>query len=305
MAADDKVHPNVSWTKKLEEHFAATGERAHCLSWGHKRAEELFSIRRTYIDLPVIVLSSVTGFCSVGQGIIFEGQDKLSSILLGVISLFVGVLNTTGSYFGWAKRTEAHRISAIHYSRLYRSIKIELALPRNERMSPSEFLKYCKDQYERLAEISPILPPMIVDDFKRKFSKYVNTVSFPEEMNGLDPIEVFDPEFEAAMQQGGEIARKAQEEYRRLHPHTVLLAASSSEQLETLRQKKVASRRASMEETAIPMQSNPLHKLPLVVSHPNPLSIPHPVEAPKQGDTPVGAGLSLSPEADSEARDAV
>ena len=262
---EDKGHPEVSWTKKLEEHFAATGERAHCLSWGHKRAEELYSVRRTYIDLPVIVLSSVTGFCSVGQGIIFEGQDKLSSILLGVISLFVGVLNTTGSYFGWAKRTEAHRISAIHYARLYRSVKIELSLPREERMTPTELLKYCKDQYERLAEVSPILPPMVVEDFKRKFSKYVNTVSFPEEMNGLDPIDVFDPEFEAALRQGGEVARKAEEEYRKLHPHTVLLAASSSENLrdaarkERRRSKKEAED-STEDDTPVAMRTNPMLK---------------------------------------------
>jgi hypothetical protein len=273
--SDDKTHPTVTWTKKLEEHFAATGERAHCLSWGHKRSEELYSTRRTYIDLPVIVLSSVTGFCSVGQGIIFEGQDKLSSILLGVISLFVGVLNTTGSYFGWAKRTEAHRISSIHYARLYRSIKIELSLPRDERMTPTELLKFCKDQYERLAEISPILPLSVVEDFKHKFQKYVDTVSFPEEMNGLDPIEVFDPEFEAAVRQGGEIARQAEEDYKRLHPHQVLLAASSSENMLSSTAKKafanrrLSSRRASQEidtsstdgtDTPVPMHTNPLHK---------------------------------------------
>jgi hypothetical protein len=305
---DDKTHPTVSWTKKLEEHFAATGERAHCLSWGHKRAEELYSVWRTYIDLPVIVLSSVTGFCSVGQGIIFEGQDKLSSILLGVISLFVGVLNTTGSYFGWAKRTEAHRISAIHYARLYRSIKIELSLPREERMTPTEFLKYCKDQYERLAEISPILPPKIVEDFKKKFSKYVDTVSFPEEMNGLDPIDVFDPEFEAAIRQGGEAARKAEEEYRRLHPHQVLLAATSEENLRSVskrfrKPKKTQDDGASssdLDTPVISMHSNPLHKaksapLPLHAPAPAPAPAPEPAPAVVVVDTPAAGVGDLKP----------
>jgi hypothetical protein len=247
-ASDENGHPMVSWTKKLEEHFAATGERAHCLSWAHKRSEEVYSVRRTYIDLPVIVLSSVTGFCSVGQGIIFEGQDKLSSILLGVISLFVGVLNTTGSYFGWAKRTEAHRISAIHYARLYRSIKVELSLPREERMTPTDLLKYCKDQYERLAELSPMLPPEVVKDFKRKFSKYVNTVTFPEEMNGLDPIDVFDPEYEAALRAGGEVARRAEEDYKMKHPTTVLMASSPSFSEEKKRKKKRRSKVESSDE---------------------------------------------------------
>ena len=261
---EDKSHPSVSWTRKIEEHFAATGERAHCLSWAHKRAEELYSIRRTYIDLPVIVLSSVTGFCSVGQGIIFEGQDKLSSILLGVISLFVGVLNTTGSYFGWAKRTEAHRISSIHYARLYRSIKVEMSLPRDERMTPTELLKFCKDQYERLAEISPMLPPEIVKDFKKKFYKYANTVTFPEEMNGLDPIDVFDPEYEAALRAGGETARRAEEAHKLKHPPLLLASSPSFESITNGFKKRKAAAPASddgseEEDSAPKLISNPMN----------------------------------------------
>lgn len=187
----EEINENITWTRKLEEYFAHTGERAQCLSIAHKKSEALYAKRRTYIDLPVIVLSSVTGFCSVGSGVMFEGQEKLSSIILGTVSLFVGILNTTGSYFGWAKRSEAHRISAIHYARLHRFMRIEMSLPRDERMTPHDLLKYCKDQYERLAEISPLIPGVIISEFKSQFRK-VDNVDFPEEMNGLDPIEIFD-----------------------------------------------------------------------------------------------------------------
>jgi hypothetical protein len=34
----------ITWTTALEEHFAATGEKAHCLSWCHKKAEEKFAL---------------------------------------------------------------------------------------------------------------------------------------------------------------------------------------------------------------------------------------------------------------------
>lgn len=57
------------------------------------------------------------------------------------MSLFVGTLNTIGSYFGWAKRAEAHKISSITYARLHRYISVQLALPRNERLSPQDLLK--------------------------------------------------------------------------------------------------------------------------------------------------------------------
>ena len=56
----------IHWTVKLEEYFASTGEKAHCLSWVHKQAETMYSNRRTWIDLPVIVGSGVIAFRDAG-----------------------------------------------------------------------------------------------------------------------------------------------------------------------------------------------------------------------------------------------
>jgi hypothetical protein len=185
---------NVSWNDNLEKYFADTGEKANCLAWVHKRAEEVYSHRRTFIDLPVIVISSVTGFLSASAPSIFAGKEQLSSILLGVASLLVSVINTTGTYFGWSKRAEAHRLSAIQYARLYRFLAIELGLPREERMTPTDLLKYTKDSYDRLQEVSPLIPPELVSEFRKKFGKNAE-LSKPEELNGLDKITVYHDTF--------------------------------------------------------------------------------------------------------------
>lgn len=189
---------NIHWTLKLEDYFASTGEKAHCLAWVHKRSEEMFSRRRTFIDLPVIVGSGVIAFLNAGSQSMFD-DARLASISLGVGSLVVGILNTLGTYFGWAKRGEGHRISGIHYSKLYRFIAVEMALPRDERMSPHDLLKYVKDQYDRLAEISPMVPPEVIAKFKSEFKKYTD-ISKPEEANGLEKITVYrDGEDDVAM----------------------------------------------------------------------------------------------------------
>jgi hypothetical protein len=189
MESASEISANIQWTDMLEEYLASTGEKAHCLSWVHKRSEQLYSTRRTWIDMPVIIGSGVIAFLNAGSSSMFE-DPKISSIALGIGSLVVGILNTTGTYFGWAKRAEGHRISAIHYSKLYRFITVELSLPREERMKPSDFLKYVKDQYDRLQEVSPLVPPTIIHEFQSKFSKYTE-ISKPEEANGLEKIEVY------------------------------------------------------------------------------------------------------------------
>jgi hypothetical protein len=183
---------DVSWNEHLEHYFASTGEKAHCLSWIHKRAEERYARSRTCIDLPVIILSSVVGFLQVGSSSMFAGQEALASISLGVISLFVSVLNTTGTYFSFAKRAEGHRIAHLQYSKLYRFLAVEMGLPRQERMSPKDLLKMTKDTYDRLQEISPLVPPEVLQSFQSKFGKQTE-ISMPEEANGLEKIEVFVP----------------------------------------------------------------------------------------------------------------
>ena len=178
----------ISWTNRLEEYFAETGEKAAGLAWVHKKAEAIYSNRRTYIDLPVIIGSGVIAFLNAGSSSLFD-DPKISSVALGVGSLAMGILNSFGTYFGWAKRAEGHRISAIHYSKLVRFITVELSLPRNERMTPNALLKYVKDQYDRLAEISPMVPDIVISQFQSKFKH--SDVSKPEEANGIHKIDIY------------------------------------------------------------------------------------------------------------------
>ena len=191
--SEDALSKQIHWNTRLEEYFAHTGEKAHCLSYLHKRSEENFSRLCVFIDLPVIILSTINGAVSVGSSTLF-GDSNYASVGVGAVALITALLSTCSSYFSWSRRAEAHKISSIQYAKLYRFLTIEMALPRDERMTPSDLLKYCKEQYDRLSEISPLIPPGVIVDFKTKF-KDLKDVSFPEEANGLHPITVFSDEF--------------------------------------------------------------------------------------------------------------
>jgi len=183
------IGQNVTWTVVLEDYFAQTGEKANGLAIMHKRAESIFTRRKTYIDLPVIVGSGAVAFLNAGSSSLFS-DHQLAATALGVGSLVIGVLNTVGTYFGWAKRAEGHRMSGIHYAKLYRFINVELRLPREQRMQPGDFLKYVKDQYDRLAELSPLIPGSVTSAFAHQMEKYKD-ISKPEETNGLNKINIF------------------------------------------------------------------------------------------------------------------
>jgi hypothetical protein len=92
-----------------------------------------------------------------------------SSIGIGVVSLFTGVLSTVGYYFAWARRTEGHKISAIQYQKISRFLTIELSLPKKERIQAKDILKITREQIERLMEVSPPVPEFIVIMYKQTF----------------------------------------------------------------------------------------------------------------------------------------
>jgi len=184
---DDGNSNTISWNSQLERVISDEGERALCYQWLHSRSEKMFSTLNTYLSLPVIILSTLAGSASIGSASLFNNSE-LASGIIGCVSLGVATLNTVGSYFAWAKRSEAHRIACLNYGKVYRFILIELALPRDERLSAKDLLKVVRDQCDRLQETSPQVPDKVIAEFKKRFEETTPGVKKPEITNGLDPI---------------------------------------------------------------------------------------------------------------------
>jgi len=179
----------IHWNQQLEDILSKEGERSLCYSWLHSKSQTMVSKYDTNIALPVIVLSTIAGTGSIASQSLF-GNSQAASVVIGLISLSVGVMNTVSNYFGFAKRSEAHKISSMTYAKIHKFIVIELSLPRKERMKAKDMLKIIREQLERLAETSPQIPDIIIKQFNDKFHDQTD-VSKPEITNGLDPIHVY------------------------------------------------------------------------------------------------------------------
>jgi hypothetical protein len=187
MELDDR---NIHWSEPLENLIAQEGEKCRGLAWIHQHAEQTLSKKNNTIQIPVIVLSTLCGTASVGSSSLFGGEAGISNIAIGFVSIAVGVLNTLGNYFAYARKAEAHRIAYLHYSKLFSWVNVELSLPRNERMQPAEMLKQIRDEMERLAETTPSPPEYILAQFNQKFKSYTD-VARPAETNGLQKIIIY------------------------------------------------------------------------------------------------------------------
>lgn len=184
--ADDSTQDTISWNDSLENMIGTEGEKCGGLAWLYIESERYFSKMNTYVALPVIVLSTLNGFLSGSSQIIFHDAAS-GSIGIGAVCLFTGVLSTVGSYFAWAKKTEACRISALQYRKLQKFIITEMTLPKTERIRAKDMLKMIRETVERLLETSPAVPEHIIKEYNVRF-KSTSEVSHPEMTQGIAKI---------------------------------------------------------------------------------------------------------------------
>lgn len=188
MSIEDR---DIHWSSALEELVAAEGEKCRGLAWINQKAEIYYSHRANAIAIPVIILSTLAGTASVGSSSLFGNETQISSVVIGLVSIGVGVLNTISSYFSWARKAEAHRIAFLQYSKLFSTIRVEMSLPRIERQEPEAILKQLRDGMERLAETTPSPPEAILKEFNNHFKDEDKSISRPIETNGLQKISIY------------------------------------------------------------------------------------------------------------------
>lgn len=183
----DEGNSKITYNERLERLIADEGERTQGYAWLHEKSSNYFQQYNTYLALPIIVLSTLSGAISASSSVVFS-DPKGASLGIGALSIFVGILSTIQSYFGFAKRAENHRLSGITYNKLNHFIAIELALPRKERISAHDLLKIVRDQTGRLLETAPPIPVHILENFQKHVVPIYPTIAIPDIANGLRPI---------------------------------------------------------------------------------------------------------------------
>ena len=138
------------------------------------------------MSIPIIVLSTLTGTANFADSYVPVGFKQGFSACVGGLNIFCGILGTLMSFLKYAEIYEAHRIAALAWSSLGRSIQIELALKDERRKNCRDFLKVSRSQYDSLLESSPTLDQDVIATFNKKFADDYPHVSFPIVCNGLD-----------------------------------------------------------------------------------------------------------------------
>jgi hypothetical protein len=143
------------------------------------------------MQIPIIVLSTLTGTANFADSYVPTGFKQGFSALVGSLNLFCGILGTLLSFLRYSEIYEGHRISALSWSKLGRTIQIELSLQDKKRKPCRDFLKVCRSEYDNLLESSPNIDIDIINMFNKKFEGKYDNVRKPIICNGLKEIKAY------------------------------------------------------------------------------------------------------------------
>lgn len=181
------------WTPEQEKLMAEWADIAMCYRWLHDRAEKHYKYANYSIQIPVIILSTLTGTASVGiSSIVGDNMDlqKYCQFAIGGVSIITGILSTLGSYLRFAQLQESNRNAAVSWSKFHRMIRTELALHPDRRHDCQDFLKICRSDLDRMLENAPELHTIAINDFNKRIGS-IKEFKIPDVVNNLNKTEIY------------------------------------------------------------------------------------------------------------------
>lgn len=175
----------LQYDTNLETLLKEQAEICESMSILHRNSHNKFNNYTNAINIPVIILSSVVGFAT---GIQIDYSDI--NIILGIMSVGIGIIKSLDSYFQLGKRSETHRIVSLQYAQINKKIAIELALHRRDRINAKDILSIIKTDIKNLEDIAPLIPDDVIEEYKIKYPEKDNIVKRPNICNGLTPVVV-------------------------------------------------------------------------------------------------------------------
>tara|TARA_R110000824_G_scaffold1824_2_gene9067 strand:+ start:1860 stop:2582 length:723 start_codon:yes stop_codon:yes gene_type:complete len=187
--SDDKLE---CWSDEIEDLLSEWAEVAMCFSYLHNYSTRKYKNKYHHLQIPIIVLSTLTGTANFAtDSYVPEGAKHGFSACVGGLNIFCGILGTLLAFLKYAEIYEGHRISALSWSKLSRTIEIELSLQDSKRKPCREFLKICRSEYDNLLESSPNIDLDIIGMFNKKFDGKYKDVRRPIICNGLKEIKAY------------------------------------------------------------------------------------------------------------------
>ena len=179
------------WKEEEENLLRDWADKAQCYELLHTKSHAVYKSRHTWFVIPVIIISTVTGTANFAQDKITNEKDKnIFVMVVGGLNIFAAIVTTISQFLKISEMNEGHRVASYSWGKYYRNIKAELTKHPLDRTNPADLIAMAKEEYDRLLELSPMIPKKVVQEFNKTFLKN-NKISKPEICDIIVPTTVF------------------------------------------------------------------------------------------------------------------
>lgn len=180
---------NLTWDDAIEKILSEMGDEAQINAYLHKKAQEYFTIKNIKFQLPIIILSALSG---TGNFISANFPAYSEYIILGVggVSIFTSIISSVAQFLQVSQLSENHRMSYLSWEKFHSTIKFQLNKRRIARDSIKDFVALIIPEYQRLKEISADIPQHILENIKNN-KKKLKDMQVPYMLNGFHPVKPY------------------------------------------------------------------------------------------------------------------
>lgn len=173
------------WTPQLEYLLISWAEKASGRSWQHNESIKYYKRKNNIISIPACVFGYISGTATLLNGT----TNSYLTASIGICGILAGVLANLQQMFTFKELSEQHRISSLQFQSFHRDIGCELSLHPDFRVSPINYVKAKRLEYDKLIEQSPYIPDCIIKEFDDEFKN--SKINKPENTNRLQTIKPY------------------------------------------------------------------------------------------------------------------
>jgi hypothetical protein len=174
---------NIQWSADNETILAEWHDIAICYKYMFEKTHAYYANLNAWYTIPAIIFSTISGTASFAQASLPTDYQVYAPMAIGTVNIIIGILTTIQQYLKISELKESNKTVSLAWDKFSRNIAIELAKAPDERQDAGHFLKYSRQEFDRLMENGNTIPSHIVRKFKRKFSGKT-----PEEKHNYDMI---------------------------------------------------------------------------------------------------------------------
>jgi hypothetical protein len=183
--------PRQKYWKKTDENLLEEwADHGKSFRWMHEQSRVKFWKRNIQFQIPVIILSTLTGAANFAQERVPTDYQGYYAIIVGFFNIIAGIIATVQTFLKVSESLEGHRVASVAWGKYYHNVKTELQKEPEDREDVVDFMKYAKMEYEKLVEQSPPIPPEIVNRLKENVGKSEVHVHLPPNAGVFERIEI-------------------------------------------------------------------------------------------------------------------